>query len=133
MFILYIYRQLPSHVLLFVTPGTEACQAPLSMEFSRQEYWSGLHFLFQGIFWTQRSKLQTLHWQVCHLGSQYLDQGVEYSRCSEIVGEMNQCSSYVDCFNYLSNRSVLGPWVNSFSFSFIHLLGRGWELFSSKD
>ena len=28
----------------FVTPWTVACQAPLSMEFSRQEYWSGLPF-----------------------------------------------------------------------------------------
>ena len=27
-----------------VTPWTIACQAPLSMEFSRQEYWSGLSF-----------------------------------------------------------------------------------------
>ena len=27
-----------------MTPWTEACQAPLSMEFSRQEYWSGLLF-----------------------------------------------------------------------------------------
>ena len=27
-----------SHVQLFVTPWTVACQAPLSMEFSRQEY-----------------------------------------------------------------------------------------------
>ena len=27
-----------------VTPWTVACQAPLSMEFSRQEYWSGLPF-----------------------------------------------------------------------------------------
>ena len=26
----------------FVTPWTIVCQAPLSMEFSRQEYWSGL-------------------------------------------------------------------------------------------
>ena len=26
------------------TPGTIASQAPLSMEFSRQEYWSGLPF-----------------------------------------------------------------------------------------
>ena len=25
----------------FATPWTAACQAPLSMEFSRQEYWSG--------------------------------------------------------------------------------------------
>ena len=28
-------------VQLFVTPWTVACQAPLSMEFSRQEYWGG--------------------------------------------------------------------------------------------
>ena len=27
-----------------VTPWTVACQAPLSTEFSRQEYWSGLPF-----------------------------------------------------------------------------------------
>ena len=31
-----------SPVQLFKTPWTVACQAPLSMEFSRQEYWSGL-------------------------------------------------------------------------------------------
>ena len=31
-------------VWLFVTPWTEACQVPLSMEFSRQEYCSGLPF-----------------------------------------------------------------------------------------
>ena len=31
-----------SHVRLFVTPWTAAHQAPPSMGFSRQEYWSGL-------------------------------------------------------------------------------------------
>ena len=31
-----------SCVQLFATPWTVACQAPLSMGFSRQEYWSGL-------------------------------------------------------------------------------------------
>ena len=31
-----------SHVQLFVTLWTVALQAPLSMGFSRQEYWSGL-------------------------------------------------------------------------------------------
>ena len=31
-----------SHVWLFTTPWTAAHQAPLSMGFSRQEYWSGL-------------------------------------------------------------------------------------------
>ena len=33
-----------SHVQLFVAPWTVACQAPLSMGFSRQEYWSVLPF-----------------------------------------------------------------------------------------
>ena len=33
-----------SHVQLFVTPWTVAYQAPLSMGFSSQEYWSGLPF-----------------------------------------------------------------------------------------
>ena len=32
--------ELPSCVRLFVTPWTVASQAPLSMGFSRQEYWS---------------------------------------------------------------------------------------------
>ena len=36
--------QLLSHVRLFVTPWTVAYQAPPSMGFSRQEYWSGLPF-----------------------------------------------------------------------------------------
>ena len=33
-----------SHVQLFATPWTVAYQAPQSMEFSRQEYWSGSPF-----------------------------------------------------------------------------------------
>jgi len=38
--------------LTLVTLGTVAHQAPLSMGFSRQEYWRGvgLHFPLQGIF-----------------------------------------------------------------------------------
>ena len=36
--------KLLSHVRLFATPWTVAYQAPQSMEFSRQEYWSGLPF-----------------------------------------------------------------------------------------
>ena len=40
--------QLLSHVLLFVTLWTVACQAPLSMGSPRQEYWSELPFLPPG-------------------------------------------------------------------------------------
>ena len=36
--------KLLSHVRLFVTPWTAVYQAPPSMGFSRQEYWSGLPF-----------------------------------------------------------------------------------------
>ena len=36
-----------SHVRLCATPQTEAHQAPLSLGFSRQEHWSGCHFLLQ--------------------------------------------------------------------------------------
>ena len=37
-----------SRVQLFATPWTVAHQAPLSMGFSRQEYWSGLPFSSPG-------------------------------------------------------------------------------------
>ena len=39
----------------FAILWTAANQTPLSMEFLRQEYWSGCHFLLQGIFLTQGS------------------------------------------------------------------------------
>ena len=52
-----------------MTSWTIACQAPLSMGFSRQEYWSGLPSPSPGnrIFPTQRlnlSLLHLLHWQM---------------------------------------------------------------------
>ena len=43
-----------SPIQLFATPGTVAHQALLSTGFSRQEHWSGLPFLLQGIFLIQR-------------------------------------------------------------------------------
>ena len=55
-----------SPIQLFATLWTVAHQAPLSMGFLRQECWSGLPSLFQGIFLTQGSNpylLRLLHWQ----------------------------------------------------------------------
>ena len=40
----YMHVFMLSCSVLFAMPRTIACQAPLSMEFSRQEYWSGLPF-----------------------------------------------------------------------------------------
>ena len=55
-----------SCVWLFVTAWTVANWAPLFMEFFRQEYWSGCHFLLQGTRLTQGSSthlLHFLHWR----------------------------------------------------------------------
>ena len=42
--VLWLCAWVLSRVQLFATPWTVACQAPLSMGFSRQEHWSGLLF-----------------------------------------------------------------------------------------
>ena len=44
-----VCAQMLSHVQLFVTPWTVVLQAPLSMEFSRQEDWNGLPFPTPGV------------------------------------------------------------------------------------
>ena len=69
------------HVQLFAIRWTVALQAPLSMAFFRQEYWSGLPFPLQwNIFYSRgysRSRdrahlLGLLHWQADSLPLYYL-------------------------------------------------------------
>ena len=50
-----------SLVWLFVTPWTITCQAPLSMEFPRQEYWNGLLFPSPGDLPEPGLNLDLLH------------------------------------------------------------------------
>ena len=59
----FVAFQSLSHSQLFVTPWTVARQAALSIGFSKQEYWSELPFLLQGIFPIQGLNLHLLHWQ----------------------------------------------------------------------
>ena len=40
----YVCVRVRCYVQLFAIPWTVTCQAPLSMEFPKQEYWSGLPF-----------------------------------------------------------------------------------------
>ena len=46
----------------FVTPWTVACQAPLSTEFSRQEYWNRLPFPTPGDLPNPGTKPASLAW-----------------------------------------------------------------------
>ena len=55
-------------VLDSVTPWTVACQAPLFMEFSKQEY-----FLRQVTFLTWGSNQNFLHWQAISLPLNHLE------------------------------------------------------------
>ena len=48
----FLCAQLLSHAWLFAVSWTVACQAPLSLEFSRQEYWSGLAFSSRPRHWS---------------------------------------------------------------------------------
>ena len=58
-----------SCIWLFVTPRSTAHQAPLSMGFSRKEYWKilGYHALLQGILPTQGLNSNLLHCQAVSL------------------------------------------------------------------
>ena len=49
-----------SRVQLFATPWTVAYQAPLSMGFSRQEYWSGLPFPSESMKMKRESEVTQL-------------------------------------------------------------------------
>ena len=74
-----VYLCVLSHVRLFAAPRTVARQALLSVEFFRQEYWSGVLFLPPGDLPNSGNLRlsRLLHWQadslaVSHLGSPYV-------------------------------------------------------------
>ena len=65
------WRQLLCHVWLFATPWTVACQAPLSMGFSRQEYWSGLPLSFSRWSFQPRNRthISCVSWIACRFST----------------------------------------------------------------
>ena len=73
----YEKAKLFSRVQLFVTPWTVACQASLSMGFSRQKYWSGLPFPSPGDLLDPRTEsaspaLQADSLPLSHLGNLFI-------------------------------------------------------------
>ena len=97
-----------SSVWLFVTHGQRphaTQQAPLSMGFSRQEYWSGLHAHLQGIFLTKglnQHLFPLLYWRV---GSLPLVPPGKPDKCynkkQKLVDmQSNQASFFCECMYY---------------------------------
>ena len=70
--LLYVCVQSLVHVQCFAMPWTVACQIPLSMGFSRQEYWSALPFSSPGDLPNSGINLCLLHCRLilCHLSQQ---------------------------------------------------------------
>ena len=95
-----------SCVQLFETPGTVACQAPLSVEVSRQEYWSRLPFpspVDLSNIGIEPCLPSLLHWQVDPLQLSHLFKlsGLESSipaqnRSSNI---RTFCSSFISLYS----------------------------------
>ena len=90
-----------------MSPRTVDHQAPLSTDFSRQEYWVGCHFLLQGIFPTQglnpdllngRQMLYPLSHQVTQECSNYCKIAL-ISHASKVMLKILQASlqQYVNC------------------------------------
>ena len=77
-----VIAQSLSPVQLLATPWTVAHQAPLSMEFSRREYWNGLSFASPGDLHDSGIRPLSLAWQVDSLTLSY--QGSLFWRRGEV-------------------------------------------------
>ena len=95
-----------NRVQLFVTPWTVALQAPLSMGFSRQEYWSGLPCPIQEIYPTQD---RTCVSYVSCIGRQFLITSMIWKAP---IGTAVKC-------NVLFKLKTWKPWPSYFIF-FVH-------------
>ena len=77
LYVAHACAQMLCCIQLFVTLWTVACQSPLSMGFSRQEYWSGLPFPSPGALPDPGIEPVSSAWRVdslplCHLGSAFM-------------------------------------------------------------
>ena len=74
--------------LTLLAPWTVACQAPLPMELSRQDHWSTVSFLFQGIFLTQGLNPSLLRFLHCQMNSLPPEPPGKPSNLTQIVGQI---------------------------------------------
>ena len=98
-----------SHVRLFATPWTAACQAPPSMGFSRQEYWSGLPFCSPG-FNSESSNSISIKSMWINIINRVEQNKVseEYTQYNTICINLKPCKQYYALFMgaYICSTSV---------------------------
>ena len=105
-----------------VTPWTVTYQAPLSMGFPRQEYWSGLPFPSRGDLPNPEMEPCLLHWQVASLP-------LSHSR-SPRISNIIWCLSFLVCLTFLgiiiSRSNIATNGIISFFISSVQSLSRVW-------
>ena len=94
--------KLLGHVQLFATPWTVAYQAPQSMEFSRQEYWSGLPFPSPGKKGSSPGIQPRDQTQVFHIAGRCLTIWATREALYKIVYE--NCPIYFAIFSRFGNK-----------------------------
>ena len=90
------HAQSLSCVQLFANPWTVACQAPLSVKYFKQEYWSGLPFSTPGDLsdpGMEPASLCIMNWQadslpLYHLGSPLNIFEIESESCSVMLDSL---------------------------------------------
>ena len=102
-----------SRVPLFETPWTVAQQAPLSMGFSRQECWSGLHFLLHKATILRHKLINYIKLKpqlLSVFGKVLQDLASAYSSDSEGQGSLACCSTWgrkeLDKTDQLNNNNA---------------------------
>ena len=92
-----------SHVQLCVTPWTGAYQAPLSMGFSRQEYWSGVPLPSPICIWPSKSPQFCLYFSGtgANVNSWFIDNVIIYAAKKNKYGNIED----VDEGGFVASRS----------------------------
>ena len=103
--------KLLSCIRLYVTPQTVACQVPLSMGFSRQEYWSGLPFPSPGDLPKPRIKPGSPELQADSLPSE--PPGNPYMRVNiitKIINVSRNKANRKELYKSLIEASLVAQW-----------------------
>ena len=121
-----------SHVWLLRTPQTVACQAPLSMGFSGQEYWSGLPFPSPGDLPYPGIEPETPALQVDPLSSEPAGKPYKRTRKSSSFILLHVAAQFskqgvhasfwlMSLFVYLPRSGIVGSFFSS-TFSFFRII-----------